>query len=87
MDGAIVTVNGCTNVNGDMKDIVNYSGASKVVVDKVTYQNVAKIGDTYYKTLADAIAAAQDDDTVVLVYNFAEEQQVRTMRSLGLSAN
>lgn len=28
---------------------------------------VAKIGDTYYKTLADAVAAAQDGDTITLL--------------------
>ena len=34
-------------------------------VEKVTY--VAKIGDTFYKTLEDALAAAQNGDTVTLL--------------------
>ena len=30
---------------------------------------VAKVGDTYYKTLADAVAAAKNDETVTLLKN------------------
>ena len=38
---------------------------------------VAKIGDTYYKTLADAVAAAQKNDTIVLVKESTSTSPVR----------
>jgi len=66
VEGADVTVENCTNVNGAMADIVNVHATSKVIVDGVVIKNVAKIGDTYYATLAEAFAAAQDGDEVVI---------------------
>ena len=57
VSGAIVTVDNCTNVNGEMEDVINVSGTSVVVLDGVEIKNVAKIGDKYYLTLQGAFAA------------------------------
>ena len=46
---------------------------SAYVADGYTYNSetnaVAKVGDTYYKTLADAVTAAENDETVTLLKN------------------
>jgi len=65
--GAELVVNNCTNANGDMKDLVNISGSSVVVLDGVKIKNVAKIGDSYYATIADAIKAANAGETVTIL--------------------
>ena len=65
VDGAEIAVNGCTNANGEMKDLVNVSGASVVTVDGVEFKNVAKIGDSYYATINEAIAAIGAGDVVI----------------------
>ncbi len=73
--GAEVTVNNCTNVNGDMKDLVNISTTSVVVLDGVKIQNVAKVTSgegeeavtTYYLTLDEAVKAAQAGDEVTIL--------------------
>ena len=57
VDGATVTVNNCTNVNGNMKNVVNVGDTSVVVLDGVEIKNVAKSGDNYYLTLQGAFAA------------------------------
>ena len=58
VSGAEITVNGCTNVNGEMKDLVNVSGASVVTVDGVEIKNVAQVGETKYTSLQKALDAA-----------------------------
>lgn len=76
-----VTITGCTvaDTNGDgnvpaVKDLVNETntaiGSGNVVIvdGDVIYGAVAKIGDTYYETLAAALAAAQDGETVELLW-------------------
>ena len=65
VEGAEITVTGCTNVNGDMKDLVNVHAKSVVTLDGVAIKNVAKIGSTYYTTLAEALAAAGSGDVVI----------------------
>ena len=67
VSGAIVTVNNCTNVNGEMIDVVNVAGTSVVVLDGVEIKNVAKIGDNYYLTLAAAINDAADGATITII--------------------
>ncbi|MBE6571322.1 MAG: hypothetical protein E7656_03610 [Ruminococcaceae bacterium] len=67
VSGAVVTVTNCTNANGKMIDLVNISGTSTVNLDGKIIRNVAKIGDTYYRSIADAINAAQANETVTLV--------------------
>lgn len=66
VNGAEFTVDGCTNANGDMKDLVNVNANSVVILDGVTIKNVAKIGDSYYATLAEALAAAQGSENIVI---------------------
>ena len=69
---ANVVVTECTNIigdngeTGDMKDIVNVSGSSIVNVDDVLIQNPAKVENTYYATIQDAIVAAAPNRTVEL---------------------
>ena len=67
VSGAVVKVENCKNKNGDMIDLVNVNATSVVVLDGVEIKNVAKVGDNYYRTLAEAIAAAQTGDTVTLL--------------------
>ena len=103
---ATVTVNNCTNVNGDMKDIIDTSKVGYIILDGETIHfhkweegetvapdfgvegytlftcpcgaeekrniqpakiAVAQIGETKYETLAEAVAAAQAGDTIVLL--------------------
>ena len=46
----------------------DYVQSADGTVEKLGETNaVAKVGDTYYKTLADAVAAAQDGDTITLL--------------------
>ena len=73
VEGAEVVVTNCTNANGDMKDLVNVSGTSVVTVDGVEIKNVAKIGDTYYLTVTEAINAAADGATVELLAGTIDE--------------
>ena len=73
VEGAIVTVTGCTNANGDMKDIVNVHATSVVVLDGEKIQNVAKIGDKYYLTVTEAINAAENGATVEILAGTIDE--------------
>ena len=71
VDGAEVVVDGCTNVNGTMKDLVNISGTSEVTVDGIVYKNVAKVADKNYITIEDAFAAWADGTTLTLLTDVA----------------
>ena len=44
-----------------------YNGETNTVEQLTVNNAVAKVGDTYYKSLADAIDAAQDGDTITLL--------------------
>ena len=57
VEGAYVTVNGCTNENGDMIDLVNIHALSIVKLGEVEIKNVVKANDNYYRTLAEAFEA------------------------------
>ena len=49
---------------------------------------VAKVGDTYYKTLADAVAAAKNDETVTLLKNAATTVELSfTNKAITLDLN
>ena len=76
VEGAIVTVDNCTNANGEMADIVNIHATSVVVLDGVEIKNVAKIGDTNYWTLQDAINAATEGATVTVLTDIALSETV-----------
>ena len=87
VDGATVTVNNCTNVNGNMKNVVNVGDTSVVVLNGVKIQNVAKIGDNYYLTLQGAFAAVGNGagKTVELLCDVDLDGQEWT--PIGTSAN
>ena len=71
VDGAEVVVNGCTNENGTMKDLVNVHASSVVTVDGTVYKNVAKVADKNYITIEDAFAAWADGTTLTLLTDIA----------------
>lgn len=48
---------------------------------------VAKIGDTYYKTLADAVAAAQNGETVTLLKNVELNSTLTLNKNMTLDLN
>lgn len=48
---------------------------------------VAEVGDTYYKTLADAVAAAKDGDTVTLLNNTVEDVVIPADKTITLDLN
>lgn len=48
---------------------------------------VAKVGNTYYKTLADAVAAAKDGDTVTLLKNVVLNSTLTLNKNLTLDLN
>lgn len=68
----VITVTGGT-FSSDVSEFVGPDSVvteqdGKFVVEALTAANaVASIGNTYYKTLADAVAAAQNNDTVYLL--------------------
>ena len=65
--GAEIVVDGCTNANGAMKDIVNVNGTSVVSVDGVEIKNVAQVGDVEYTSLQAAVDAATTGQTIILL--------------------
>ena len=84
VSGAEVVVTGCTNVNGDMKDIVNVSGSSTVNVDGVVIQNPAKVGNNYYATIQDAIVAAAPSGTVELLADVTVDKWIMFSERLSI---
>lgn len=48
---------------------------------------VAKVGDTYYKTLAEAVAAAKDGDTVTLLKNVVLNSTLTLNKNMTLDLN
>lgn len=48
---------------------------------------VAKVGDTYYKTLADAVAAAKDGETVTLLKNVVLNSTLTLNKNMTLDLN
>ena len=55
--------------------------------DSIAKYFVAKVGDTYYKTLADAVAAAQSGETVKLLANIAEGATIPADKTVTLDLN
>ena len=89
VSGAYVTVNNSTNVNGDMKDLVNVHALSIVKLDGVEIKNVAKIGDNYYLTLQEAVNAVEESATITMVADtkLAEKVVVPTGKAITLDLN
>ncbi len=48
---------------------------------------VAKVGDTYYKTLAEAVAAAQNGETVTLLKDVTEDVTIPAGKTMTLDLN
>ncbi len=63
------TINNCTFENGNIEDLFNGSDIvnSTIIVDGTTLKREASIGNTYYETLAEAFAAAQNGDEVKIL--------------------
>ena len=55
--------------------------------DSIAKYFVAKIGDTYYKTLAEAVAAAKDGDTVTLLKNVVLNSTLTLNKNMTLDLN
>lgn len=55
--------------------------------DSLAQFYAAKVGDTYYKTLADAVAAAQSGETVKLLANIAEGATIPADKTVTLNLN
>lgn len=71
MEGVHMVFTGCSMADGsDLENCFPDSVivASDITVDGVKLTYVAKIGNTYYKTIADAIKAAQDGETITLLW-------------------
>ena len=64
---------------------VNGADAGELNDNTATY--VAKVGDKYFTTLADAIAAAKKDDTVTLLNNVTESITIATDKEITLDLN
>ena len=58
-----------SNVSAYVADGYTYNSETKTVEPLGETNSVAKVGDTYYKTLAEAVAAAKNDETVTLLKN------------------
>ena len=72
--------------------ILNLAGATLNAVlgedGTVTFKTlVAKIGDNYYATLADAIAAAQADDTIKLLADVTTSTTINVTKNLTIDGN
>ena len=87
---ANVVVTECTNIigdngeTGDMKDIVNVSGSSIVNVDDVLIQNPAKVENTYYATIQEAIVAAAPSGIVELVTDVTVDKWIMFSERLSI---
>ena len=84
VEGANVVVDNCTNVNGEMKDLVNVSGASVVSVDGVEIKNVAQVGETKYTDLQEAIKDAAPAGTVDLLSNVVVDEWIMFSETLSI---
>ena len=58
-----------TDVSAYVADGYTYNSETMTVEPLGETNAVAKVGDTYYKTLADAVTAAENDETVTLLKN------------------
>ncbi len=78
-DATLTAPEGFTVTTTVENSMVKYAeGTYKVVAA------VAKIGDTAYETLEDAIEAAQNDDTIVLLADIALDATVKVDKSITL---
>ena len=72
------------------KDGVGLTSENEAVFhgdDSIAKYFVAKVGDTYYKTLSAAVAAAQSGETVKLLANIAEGATILADKTVTLDLN
>lgn len=72
------------------KDGVGLTSENEAVFhgdDSIAKYFVAKVGDTYYKTLSAAVAAAQSGETVKLLANIAEGATIPADKTVTLDLN
>ncbi len=74
-----------TNFVADGYEAVDNGDGTWTVQPAVTY--VAQIGNTKYETLAEAIAAAQDDDTITLLTDVSVSEVVFISKSITLDGD
>ena len=87
VDGAEVVVDNCTNVNGEMKDIVNVHGASVVTIDGKEIKNAAKAGNKYYATFEEAFAAVQAGETLTLLADLNLKEILTINKAITFDGN
>ena len=66
-----------TDVSAYVADGYTYNSETKTVEPLGETNAVAKVGDTYYKTLADAVTAAENGETVTLLKNAEMTETIR----------
>ena len=77
-----------SNYTGEIETVGNYRIRAEIIDGKITLVavTVAMIGDNAYATLADAIEAAAEGDTIVLVYDF-DDGDVIVNKAVTLDLN
>ena len=84
-----ITINGGTfssNVSAYVADGYTYNSETKTVEPLGETNSVAKVGDTYYKTLAEAVAAA-DNATVTLLKDVTANVTIPAGNTITLNLN
>ena len=76
-----------TDVSAYVADGYTYNSETKTVEPLGETNAVAKVGDTYYKTLADAVTAADTTTTVTLLKDTTENVTIPTGKTITLDLN
>ena len=87
---AAISITGGTfssDVSAYVADGYTYNSETKTIEPLGETNAVAKVGDTYYKTLAAAIAAAQDSETIKLLKNVTENVTIPADKTITLDLN
>ncbi len=89
MEGIEVKFNGCSIEGGNLEDAFPGSVIAKsdIYVDNVLLKREAKIGDTYYETLADAYTAATDGQTITLLADITLSEIFVIEKSITFNGN
>ena len=90
MSGITLNFNDCTVDDGsDFESVFPGSVifASNVIVDDEKLVRVAMIGDTYYATLSEAFAAAENGDTITLLADIALSEMIVNKMNVTLDLN
>ena len=85
-----ITITGGTftsDVSAYVPDRYIYNSETKTVEPLGETNAVAKVGDTYYKTLADAVAAAKNGGTIDLLSNVSERLWIKNNEDVTINLN